>query len=77
MRPVYSSSGLQKIAQQLHEEGYRVLIIGDKDHPEVKAVVGYTEGVEVVGTPEDLDKISNGNKLGIICQTTQSPGHFC
>lgn len=67
---------VQKIAQQLHEEGYRVLIIGDKDHPEVKAVVGYTEGVEVVGSPDDLDKLSNGKKLGVICQTTQSPDHF-
>ncbi len=67
---------VQKIAQQLHEEGYRVLIIGDKDHPEVKAVVGYTDGVEVVGSPEDLDKLSNGKKLGVICQTTQSPDHF-
>ena len=67
---------VQKIAQQLHEEGYRVLIIGDKDHPEVKAVVGYTDGVEVVGSPEDLDKISNNKKLGVICQTTQSPDHF-
>ncbi|MHC5083418.1 MAG: 4-hydroxy-3-methylbut-2-enyl diphosphate reductase [Planctomycetota bacterium] len=67
---------VQKIARQLHEEGYKVVMIGDKDHPEVKAVVGYTEGVEVVATQEDLDKISNKKKLGVICQTTQSPDHF-
>lgn len=67
---------VQKIAKQLHEEGYQVLIIGDKDHPEVKAVVGYAEGVEVVGSQEDIDKLSSKKKLGVICQTTQSPGHF-
>ena len=67
---------VQKIARQLHEEGYQVVIIGDKDHPEVKAVVGFAQDVEVVGTPDDLGKLSKSKKLGVICQTTQSPGHF-
>lgn len=67
---------VQKIAKELHEEGYQVVIIGDKDHPEVRAVVGFTEDVEVVGRPEDLDKLSHKKKLGVICQTTQSPDHF-
>lgn len=67
---------VQKIARQLNEEGYEVVMIGDKGHPEVKAVVGSTNDVKVVGTPEDLDKISLNKKLGVICQTTQSPDHF-
>lgn len=67
---------VQKIACQLHDEGYHVVIIGDKDHPEVKAVVGSAPDVEVVGTEDDLDKLSNNKKLGIICQTTQSPDFF-
>ncbi len=67
---------VQKIARQLNEEGYKVVIIGDKNHPEVKAVVGFAEDVEVVASDEDLDKIILGKKLGVICQTTQSPDHF-
>lgn len=67
---------VQKIARQLHEEGYQVVIIGDKDHPEVKAVVGSAEGIEVIGDETDLDKIRNHKKLGVICQTTQSPDYF-
>ena len=67
---------VQKIARQLHEEGYQVVIIGDANHPEVKAVVGFSQDVQVVGTPDDLDKLSKSRKLGVICQTTQSPGHF-
>ncbi|MBC8379587.1 MAG: 4-hydroxy-3-methylbut-2-enyl diphosphate reductase [Planctomycetes bacterium] len=67
---------VQKIAQQLYDEGYKVVMIGDKNHPEVKAVVGYTEDVDVVATEDDLDKLNNSNKLGVICQTTESPGHF-
>ena len=67
---------VQKIARQLNEEGYKVVIIGDKDHPEVKAVVGFAKDVEVVAVEGDLDNISSSNKLGVICQTTQSPDHF-
>ena len=67
---------VQKIAQDLSEQGYRVVIIGDKNHPEVKAVVGSAEGVDVIGEAEDLDKLSDCKKLGLICQTTQSPDYF-
>ncbi|MBM4103233.1 MAG: 4-hydroxy-3-methylbut-2-enyl diphosphate reductase [Planctomycetes bacterium] len=67
---------VQKIARVLHEEGYKVVIIGDKNHPEVKAVVGSAPDVEVVGDESDLDKLSKYKKLGVICQTTQSPDFF-
>ncbi|MEN8126182.1 MAG: 4-hydroxy-3-methylbut-2-enyl diphosphate reductase [Planctomycetota bacterium] len=67
---------VQKIARQLNEEGYKVIMIGDKNHPEVKAVVGSTDDVVVIAAPKDLDKISLSKKLGVICQTTQSPDHF-
>jgi 4-hydroxy-3-methylbut-2-enyl diphosphate reductase len=67
---------VQKIARVLHEEGYKVVIIGDKNHPEVKAVVGSSPDVEVVGDESDLDKLNKYKKLGVICQTTQSPDFF-
>lgn len=67
---------LQKISQELSDGGYKVVIIGDEGHPEVKAVVGFADNVAVVGNEDDLDKLSRQDKLGIICQTTQSPDHF-
>jgi 4-hydroxy-3-methylbut-2-enyl diphosphate reductase len=67
---------VQKISQRLNDEGYKVVIIGDKGHPEVQAVVGFTDEVEVVGNEEDIHKLSDYKKLGLICQTTQSPDHF-
>ncbi len=67
---------VQKIGHQLHEEGYKVVIIGDENHPEVQAVVGYAQDVAVIGAVSDLHKLSKHGKLGVICQTTQSPGHF-
>ncbi|MHC5213071.1 MAG: 4-hydroxy-3-methylbut-2-enyl diphosphate reductase [Planctomycetota bacterium] len=67
---------VQKIARQLNEEGYEVVMIGDQGHPEVKAVVGSTDNMKVVGTPEDLNNLNLNKKLGVICQTTESPDHF-
>jgi 4-hydroxy-3-methylbut-2-enyl diphosphate reductase len=67
---------LQKLSHKLNEDGYKVVIIGDENHPEVQAVVGYADNVAVIGSDSDLDKLSGHGKLGIISQTTQSPDHF-
>ncbi len=67
---------LQKISSALAQEGYQVVIIGDKQHPEVMAVVGSTDGVMVAAEASDFNKIPEHSRVGIICQTTQSPDHF-
>lgn len=67
---------LQKISQQLNEDGYKVAMIGDKNHPEVQAIVGFADDVVVIGDETDLGKLSSHEKLGVICQTTQTPEYF-
>lgn len=66
---------MQQIAMQMEEQGYKVVIVGDQNHPEVRAVVGCTKGAVVVGNESDISKIGSG-RLGIVCQTTQSPEFF-
>jgi 4-hydroxy-3-methylbut-2-enyl diphosphate reductase len=67
---------VQKIAALLHRQGYKIAMIGDKGHPEVQAVLGYAPNIVVIGSKKDVSKLSKIKKLGIICQTTQSPEHF-
>jgi (E)-4-hydroxy-3-methyl-but-2-enyl pyrophosphate reductase len=67
---------VQQIAAQLEAEGYEVVIIGEENHPEVQGVVGCVEDVVVVAGEGDLRKLPGDGKLGIVCQTTQSPEHF-
>jgi 4-hydroxy-3-methylbut-2-enyl diphosphate reductase len=67
---------VQKIARQLQEEGYKVVMIGDKHHPETQAVVGFAKDVAVIGEASELSNLWGQSKLGIICQTTDSPDHF-
>jgi (E)-4-hydroxy-3-methyl-but-2-enyl pyrophosphate reductase len=67
---------VQRIAQQLEAEGYEVVIIGEENHPEVQAVVGCVSHVVVVAEEEDLARLPQDGRLGIVCQTTQSPEHL-
>ena len=67
---------VQHIAKELEKDGYKVVIIGDEDHPEVQAVMGCATDVVVIGDENDLHKLPQNARLGIICQTTQSPEHF-
>lgn len=67
---------VQKIAKMLHKQGYKVVIIGDNGHPEVQAVLGSAPDISVIGSDKDIDNLPKNKKLGVICQTTQSPEHF-
>ncbi len=68
----------QKLAGQLSKKGYLVVIVGDKKHPEVKALVGFTDSKAVVLEDEKQAarfKFSQ-KKIGVIAQTTQSQVNF-
>jgi len=67
---------LQKIAKQLEDDGFEVIIIGEENHPEVQAVIGGLRNAIVITNEQDLHKIPENAKLGIVSQTTQSPKHF-
>ncbi len=67
---------VQHIAGELERDGYKVVIIGEENHPEVQAVVGCAEDVVVIADESDLHKLPQHAKLGVVCQTTQNPDHF-
>ncbi|MCX7913538.1 MAG: 4-hydroxy-3-methylbut-2-enyl diphosphate reductase [Thermodesulfovibrionales bacterium] len=62
----------QKYAKLLQEEGYQVVILGDKEHPEVKGLVSYGgKDAIVLGANYDIGTLTNKKKVGIVIQTTQ------
>lgn len=67
---------VQHIASELEEQGYQVVIIGEENHPEVRAVVGCAEDVIVIADESDLHRLPQNARLGVVCQTTQNPEHF-
>jgi 4-hydroxy-3-methylbut-2-enyl diphosphate reductase len=53
------------------EEGYQVVILGEKNHPEVKGLMSYAnDNVIVVDSKTPLPKLKS--RVGIVVQTTQS-----
>ena len=60
----------QYYAKLLSEEGYQVVILGEKNHPEVKGIMSYANDVIIVNNKTPLPKIKS--KVGIVVQTTQS-----
>lgn len=60
----------QRYARSLKDEGYQVLIVGNKDHPEVKGLIGFAGNDAVtVDNAESLPHLKK--RVGIIVQTTQ------
>ncbi|MEW6067246.1 MAG: 4-hydroxy-3-methylbut-2-enyl diphosphate reductase [Nitrospirota bacterium] len=60
----------QNYAKLLSEEGYQVVILGERNHPEVKGLKSYAKNnVVVIDGKSHLPKLKT--KVGIIVQTTQ------
>jgi len=69
----------QSRARSLGEEGYTVIIVGDVDHPEVKALYGFAgKKAHVVKDLPGLKalKLKPGGRIGVLSQTTQSMDNF-
>ncbi len=68
----------QEMARQLYDEGYTVIILGLKNHPEVIALREFTNNEAMVFG--SLDEIPNfedpPEKMGVICQTTLNTEFF-
>jgi 4-hydroxy-3-methylbut-2-enyl diphosphate reductase len=63
----------QEKAAHLREQGYLVVIVGEKDHPEVLALRSYAgEDSIVAETPLDLPAEFPSPRVGVVVQTTQS-----
>jgi 4-hydroxy-3-methylbut-2-enyl diphosphate reductase len=61
----------QHYAKLLKENGYQVVILGDRDHPEVRGLMSYAgEDVIVVNENSPLEGLRS--KVGLVVQTTQS-----
>lgn len=68
---------VQTIIKKHAENGYRTIIIGDENHPEVVGLMGYTrEKGHVVGDIETLEQLPVFDKAIVVAQTTQNTHFF-
>lgn len=67
----------QRYASLLSKEGYQVIIVGDREHPEVRSILSYAGGdAVVVNRASSIDEIPLNSKVGVIAQTTQRHSVF-
>jgi small subunit ribosomal protein S1 len=68
----------QHMTAELYEQGYKIIILGLKDHPEVKALRDFVNDEAIIVS--NLDELPNfehpPEKLGLICQTTLNTEFF-
>lgn len=59
-------------AQDLSKEGYSVVILGDRLHPEIEGIISYIEGEYfIISSTLEAETLPVKEKIGYIAQTTQ------
>ncbi len=71
-------ANVHRRVEALAADGYRVVVVGDPNHSEVKAIVSAAgPGAVVVSSVDDADAIDwTDARVGIVSQTTQTPERF-
>jgi 4-hydroxy-3-methylbut-2-enyl diphosphate reductase len=55
---------------KFEKQGLRVVIIGDPTHVEVKGIASRMKDPLIVYHDEDVEKVPQGSRVGVICQST-------
>lgn len=61
---------------QKEKEGYRIIIVGDSEHPEIKAMTSYVKDGIIIKNETEAKSITNMSKLYVASQTTNRLDFF-
>lgn len=70
---------VQRLAKAYAERGYKIIIIGDKEHKEVKGIDGWGGGKSfIICGEKDLKELrfNTEDKIAVLAQTTQNKDFF-
>jgi len=69
----------QKIVEEMSEEGYSIVIFGDRNHPEIKGVVSYATNPKdafIVLEASEIETLPLKSKVAVVAQTTRKPEDY-
>ena len=69
-------SKAQEIAHKLYKDGYNVIIVGDKNHPEVQGIRDWAQHAYIVANLDEVKVLPEMDKVGILAQTTLPEKNF-
>lgn len=64
---------IHELVKEYSKKGYKIIVIGDKNHPEVKGIVSYSDkDIYVIISEDDIKtlRIDKNSKVFIVFQTT-------
>lgn len=69
---------VHKRVEKYSSEGYNIVLIGNKDHPEVIGIKGYSQAGEayVVNSLEEVNQLPFMDKICVVSQTTNTKEKF-
>jgi 4-hydroxy-3-methylbut-2-enyl diphosphate reductase len=63
----------QQRAARFIKGGYRLVIVGERNHPEVVGLLAHAgNNAVVIETAKEIDNIESAKRMGVVVQTTQS-----
>lgn len=63
-------------AERLRADGYKIVVIGDSNHAEVKGTLSHVPGAWCIQKPEDVDALPRASRVGVVVQSTWSGTDF-
>jgi 4-hydroxy-3-methylbut-2-enyl diphosphate reductase len=63
-------------AEKLRNDGYKIVVVGDANHPEVKGTLSHVPGAWCIETVADIAKLPRASKVGVVVQSTWSGKGF-
>jgi len=70
---------IHRIVREMDERGYRIILIGDRAHDEVKGIVGQIrKKTMIIDKPRNIiiENIKKIKKAAVVVQSTQSPTNY-
>ncbi len=63
-------------AEKLKAEGYKIVVVGDPNHPEVKGTLSHVPGAWCIATPDEVEALPRASRVGVVVQSTWSGAGF-
>jgi (E)-4-hydroxy-3-methyl-but-2-enyl pyrophosphate reductase len=57
-------------AEKLRDEGYKIIVVGDPHHPEVKGTLSHVPGAWCITSADDIDALPRASRVGVVVQST-------
>lgn len=68
---------VHNLVASLRGEGYEIIVFGDANHPEVQAIVGWSDyKARVIASVEEVKQVPKAQKIAVVSQTTKNEKDF-